>query len=75
MTKYLVHALLACALFGCIEYELPVEARPAGEAEVHTASIGDAYEQRIFTVWWTGLLSLPIPNWTGASDSNPGKKG
>lgn len=48
MMHRLAITLLACALFGCIEYELPIEARPAGEAEVHTASIGDAYEQRIF---------------------------
>lgn len=48
MMQRLAFAFLACALFGCIEYELPIEARPAGEAEVHTASIGDSYEQRIF---------------------------
>ena len=48
MMQRLVFALFACTLFGCIEYELPIEARPAGEAEVHTASIGDSYEQRIF---------------------------
>ena len=48
MMQRLAFALLACALFGCIEYELPIEARPAGDAEVHTASIGDSYEQRIF---------------------------
>ena len=48
MMKRLALALLAAMLVGCIEYELPVEARPAGEAEVHTASIGNSYEQRIF---------------------------
>lgn len=48
MIKHLALASLAVALFGCIEYELPVDARPAGQAEVHTASIGDKYEQRIF---------------------------
>ena len=35
-------------LQGCIEYELPVDARPAGDAEVHVAAIGDKYEQRLF---------------------------
>jgi len=48
MMKRLAMVSLAFALVGCIEYELPVEARPAGEAEVHTASIGNSYEQRIF---------------------------
>ena len=48
MMQRLIIAYLAFALVGCIEYELPVEARPAGEAEVHTATIGDSYEQRIF---------------------------
>jgi hypothetical protein len=41
-------ASIAFMFVGCIEYELPVESRPAGVAEVHTASIGDSYEQRIF---------------------------
>lgn len=48
MMQRLALVSLAFALVGCIEYELPVETRPAGEAEVHTASIGDSYEQRIF---------------------------
>ena len=41
-------ASIAFMFVGCIEYELQVESRPAGVAEVHTASIGDSYEQRIF---------------------------
>jgi hypothetical protein len=48
MMKHLALAAFALALFGCIEYELPVDARPAGEVEVHEASIGDSYELRIF---------------------------
>ena len=48
MMQRLASVSLVFALVGCIEYELPVEARPAGEAEVHAVSIGDKYEQRIF---------------------------
>lgn len=48
MMRNLLFTLICVIPVGCIEYELPVEARPAGVAEVHAASIGDKYEQRIF---------------------------